>query len=744
MKKTLILFLFFIATTSLSAQTDEISYQAIIIDPNIQEIPGVNIEGNILPSAEIAIRFTILNAANIEEFVEIHNTSTDQYGMINLMIGSVNSEDFTRISWDGQPKDLKVEIDFSGAATDFVDLSRQALTFVPYAYHRNIKATGTLSVDNATELNSELVVEGPTSLNSSLAVNNSNITNLSGILNVEGVTNLNNDLNVVGKTALNDSLSVNLSPSLFNGKITVEDTATFNGPTIFNAPATFVEINVNGPSNLNGQVTVSANMDSLGDDTNYNAYPLLVQGSPQGIAIKVNGSRTGVNNYVSFWDAETGEMWGRIEGQMVNDLLADPEYLYETASIAVDVAIATADVVIANVDIAVAIADLGISAVEAVQAGAELVAASTSTTACVGLGACATVPIPSFIISNTAKLVVAIANAVVVGANLALVIANAGVADASLVKTIADGAAFEAFIIANLGVTYQSGAGDYAEWLPKANPADMFLPGELVGVKNGFISKSTGGADKIMVISTNPIVLGNMPKETEEHNYEKIAFMGQVPVRVLGKVEAGDYILPTIFGGSLGKAVHPEEMKIYEYKKIVGVAWSEAEGEGINVVNVAVGLNSNDMSNVILAQEEKLDLLQQQINQTNALLSKLVPGFKEALMAESYIPLDTIYAPKVALGKVESNETVVLNGSIFLKPQIENIVYIKVSREQIKEGIELVKANYLETGKRLEEHPFWAKMKNEAGYEEEIMQFIEGKLEKTIHDQKMINQKLAK
>lgn len=711
--KVISLLLFMLINCSLLAQTDGISYQAVIIDPNAKEIPGVDVEGNILPNTTIAIRFSIMDATDSEEFSEVQITETDQYGMINLIIGSVNHEDFTRISWDGTPKSLRVEIDFGGAGVEFTDLNSQELTFAPYAYHRNITATGTLRVDDNTNLNGELMVEGPTNLNSSLDVNNNNLTNLTGPLNVDGQTDLNNTLTVVGVTDLMDSLNVNQSPSVFDGNITVEDTATFNGPAMFNAPVDFVEITVNGPSYLNGQVTVNADMDTIGDDMNYNAYPLLVQGSSQGMAIRVKGARSGVNNYISFWDTESGQMWGRIEGQTTSDLLSDPEYIYETSSQSVGVAIQIAETVIA--------------AAEVVQAGVEVAAASTSSTGCAGLGACVTAPIPSLIVGEGAGLVMAIANAVTTGANLAL--------------AIADEAAFQTFIHTNIGVTYQSGAGDYAEWVPKANKNETFEPGDLVGIKNGFITKSTSGVEKVMVISTNPIVLGNMQNPGSEDQYEKVAFMGQVPVKVLGDVEPGDYIIPDLFVPGFGKAVHPGEMKIADYKKIVGVAWSVSNKAGLNFVNVAVGINHNDMSDVILKQQEEINSIQAQLNQTNELLSELVPGFKEAL-AETSCSHDNADSENETIVKHKTN---VSNNNIKLRENTEeDIVFIEPSREQLLESIKVAKEAYLESGKTLEESPFWKRMKEEPAYFEEIVQLLRSKFEKAMHVHQSVNKKFTK
>ena len=117
MKKKLVtlgLFLLFSAITF--AQTDGITYQAVIIGPDDLELPGIDSEGNYLPSTTVAIRFTIFESGNLVEFEEIQTTTTDEFGRINLIIGSVNHDDFEKIEWDGTPKDLKVEIDFDGGS----------------------------------------------------------------------------------------------------------------------------------------------------------------------------------------------------------------------------------------------------------------------------------------------------------------------------------------------------------------------------------------------------------------------------------------------------------------------------------------------------------------------------------------------------------------------------------------------------------------------------------------------------
>lgn len=717
------------------AQTDGISYQAVIIDPNPKEIPGVDVQGNILPNAQVAIRFTILDQNNNVEYQEAQVTQTDAFGMINLMIGQGESSgaglgDFTLIDWDGTPRSLQVEVDFQGAGSSFVDLDRMDLTFVPYAFHRNITASGDVTVDGTTDLNGVLTVQGPTDLNNSLDVTNGNPTVLSGSLRVDSATQLNSRLSVVGITNLDDSVNVNNQrPTYFTGDITVDGTSVFNGPAEFNSPVEFVEISVNGPSHLNGQVTVRANMDTIGGDGQYQAYPLLVEGSRQGIAIKVNEGRSTNNNYVSFWDNQ--QMWGRIEGQTLTNLQDDEEYKLEEA-------FKITDVVVTSVEEAIAIAELA-------QAVVELTAASSSSTACAGLGACVTAPIPSLIVSA--------------GTNLVLKIANLAATTTNLVTVSLDLDKFYEFKQDQIGVTYQSGAGDYAEWLPKMNPSEKFLPGEIVGLKNGHISKSTTGADKVMIISTMPMALGNMPQDDKVNEYEKVAFMGQVPTRVVGEVNPGDYVLPSGLGNGFARAIRPADMKIGDYKKIAGVVWSVDSrlSDNISMVNVAVGINTHDLSDVIQKQQDELTSLRteygqlkKQVDATNAALASLVPGFAEAVGFEGEnVP--------VKADQSGQDQSVSDPHSHVLAHENEDIIYFTISRGQVEASFDIAKEQYQEMltdpeARRLlgndnadyknmalmpvDEHPFWQKLETDPQYREEIIQFVQKKFEKAVHTHK--------
>jgi len=418
------------------------------------------------------------------------------------------------------------------------------------------------------------------------------------------------------------------------------------------------------------QITVKTSV--TGNDATYGSYPLQIEGGDQGIAIKVKGSRNNSNNYITFWDNNGRQ--GRIEGETNLELATNPEYIVENALYA-------ADIVITGVEVGIAIA-------EEVQAIGDLAAAGTSSTGCVGVGACITAPIPSLIAAAATNLVLKTANLVAVSASELLVIGEA--------------ASFNAFKHANIGVTYQSGAGDYAEWLLKSNPNEKIYPGDVVGLVNGKISKNTNNANKVMVISNRPIVLGNMPEVGKELNFEKVAFMGQVPVKVYGNVKPGDYILPSGLNNGFGIAISPKDLKPEDYLKIVGVAWSGTNSkiykskkpiEKVKYVNVAVGLNANDVVELAIQQESKITKqkdeiknLKNQLNKMNTVLAKLVPEYATSMELETIEQTD-----EIGYNFEESNK----------------IVYFEVSEEQILEGVKRAKEKLIEQGVDVDKHPFF-------------------------------------
>lgn len=288
-----------------------------------------------------------------------------------------------------------------------------------------------------------------------------------------------------------------------------------------------------------------------GLDNNKAVYPLYIESNEQGVFIEVVGDRSSANNFMTFED--NVQVWGRIEGQTLQELRDDPLYKLQVALYALK----------------------GVSL--GVQLAGEIASASGEFSTLTGAGIA----------------VGTIANSIIIGTEIVVLIADA----ASWADNLAN----------SIGVAYQTGKGDYAEYLLRDTSERDLFPGEIVGIRNGQVSLKTNGADHFRVVSTAPAVIGNMPQEKDEIYFEKIAFMGQVPVRVTGAVKVGDYILPTGNHDGLAVAVDPALMKVEDYRRIVGVAWEEAPFALVNIVNVAVGINSNDLAPEVASLTYKIN-----------------------------------------------------------------------------------------------------------------------------------------
>jgi hypothetical protein len=129
-----VLFLTLMCTQSY-AQTAGVNYQALILGADKIQIPGSNVvkERAPLTLASINFRFTITNDSNTEYYSEEQATTSDENGLISLIVGDgvpVFSS-FNKIIWDGTPKYLNVEIDIVKDGKGYVFLDVQKILYLP-------------------------------------------------------------------------------------------------------------------------------------------------------------------------------------------------------------------------------------------------------------------------------------------------------------------------------------------------------------------------------------------------------------------------------------------------------------------------------------------------------------------------------------------------------------------------------------------------------------------------------------
>jgi hypothetical protein len=140
------------------------------------------------------------------------------------------------------------------------------------------------------------------------------------------------------------------------------------------------------------------------------------------------------------------------------------------------------------------------------------------------------------------------------------------------------------------GITFLSGSGDFAEALPRLDPEEALEPGDLVGVHAGHVSRRTAGAHHVLAVTDRAVVIGNAPPAGQRHLYATIAFLGQLPVKVRGPIQAGDFILPSGLDDGTGVAWSPTTSTPQPPGPIVGRAWESAAAAGVKRVLTAIGL----------------------------------------------------------------------------------------------------------------------------------------------------------
>lgn len=489
--------------TQAEAPTQGMNYQAVARD----------VTGKILANQQITLKISF--SANTKDkqtfYTEVHQVTTDELGLFNLVIGEGKEPvgAIKDIPWATEQIWLDVALKGEQA---FSLLGSVELRSVPYAFHA---ATASQLVNESS------AIELPLEKNQSIFWTTSGNTNTSPATHFLG-TRDNRDFAL--KT--NNTTRVQF---LADGRIRTFSVCPDNG------------------------------------DEDPESYALVVKGCNQGLFIKVNGQRSNDNNFLTFADDE--KIWGGVEGETSGELASSWAFISQNVIFTMQTVALTAEIISEGAE------------------GAGHIAAAAAAAASLFLAWAA----PGFTLASTGDI-----------ANGASKIAEIAALGFEITN-------WNAKKFAEVGVSYSSGSADYAEWLERAKGEPDLHYGDIVAVNGGKISLNTSHGSHYMVISKRPLALGNAPQPDQKYRYEKVAFMGQVPVKVVGRVDIGDYILPSGNHDGVGIAVKPSEMKIADFAKVIGVAWEAAEDAPLNYVNVAIGLNKNGLAPKVEEISTKVD-----------------------------------------------------------------------------------------------------------------------------------------
>jgi hypothetical protein len=217
-----------------------------------------------------------------------------------------------------------------------------------------------------------------------------------------------------------------------------------------------------------------------------------------------------------------------------------------------------------------------------------------------------------------------------------------------------------------------------------------------------------------------------MPSPESAKDYEKVAFLGQVPVKVFGVVNVGDYILPNGNNNGVGVAVSKEKITSKDIKNIIGIAWSSSsQPVSIAIINVAVGLNVNDNHKFVEELEKQIADLKGEISTTNTQLEKLLPGFKaSSIVSAPAAEKSTTASPSNNNNNVPTGYTMV--------PDEKNIIYYQPTRAEYMHGIEHAQKDFTDKGGDLSTNAFWKKYNGDASFKEEFVSKLMKKFDKGI------------
>ena len=163
---------------------------------------------------------------------------------------------------------------------------------------------------------------------------------------------------------------------------------------------------------------------------------------------------------------------------------------------------------------------------------------------------------------------------------------------------------------------------DYAEYLEQLTVSERLLPADIVGVYGGKITRKTDGANRAMAISTSPFILGNARIKDAGIQSVPVAFLGQVPVRIIGKVALGDLIVPSGKNDGTGIAIAPDEVSSDQLSLIVGQAWEASDVEAEKQINVGI-LPADQSASILRIMESKNEVLRRKNGELKAELDEL-------------------------------------------------------------------------------------------------------------------------
>jgi hypothetical protein len=245
------------------SQTNGITYQAVILNPVEGELPGVNHTNVPLANTAICLKFGIIDQNSMVEYSETIQTTTDKFGMVNLIIGTGSkiagyANTFSDVQWNTDAKNLQVHLSTTGNCSSYIEISNQPFTYVPFALNalnaqkqvNTLNSTVSNNIANISAVQAS-VDANESAANNAIANNTTNITtNAAGITALETLAD--------GKIYLGDGSNVTTEVTM-SGDVTIDNTGATTIGTLANLTVTnAIAGSITGTSaNVTGVVAIA-------------------------------------------------------------------------------------------------------------------------------------------------------------------------------------------------------------------------------------------------------------------------------------------------------------------------------------------------------------------------------------------------------------------------------------------------------------------------------------------------------
>ncbi len=95
--------------------------------------------------------------------------------------------------------------------------------------------------------------------------------------------------------------------------------------------------------------------------------------------------------------------------------------------------------------------------------------------------------------------------------------------------------------------------------------------------------------------------------------------------RIRGKVQAGDYIVPSGLNDGTGMAISPDRLTSAHCSQIVGRAWQSSGVEGVKLIDTSVGLQASAqaLQEMALRKDKKIEELTTRLEALEQMMQEL-------------------------------------------------------------------------------------------------------------------------